>query len=75
MMIIYLLLLLLLLTASGYIPGGSGTKIHKKTKKNTYTLKIIHNTKITNKITQNYKHNAYKITNITFQPNKEPKVE
>ena len=27
-------------------------KTHKKTQNNTYTLKTIHNTKITNKITQ-----------------------
>ena len=26
------LLLLLLLTASGYVPGGSGTTVHKNTK-------------------------------------------
>jgi hypothetical protein len=32
----------------------------QKTQNNTYTLKIIHNTKITNTITQNYKHNAQK---------------
>jgi hypothetical protein len=48
----------LLLTASGYVPGGSGTTIHSaiqynkikytKTQNNTYTLKRIHNTKITN---------------------------
>jgi hypothetical protein len=30
--------------------------IHRKTQNNTYTLKKIHNTKITNTITQNYKH-------------------
>jgi hypothetical protein len=62
---------LLLLTASGYIPGGSGTTIHntiqytKNTKKHkniTYTLKTIHNTIITNTVTQNYKHNAQKET-------------
>jgi hypothetical protein len=75
-------LLILLLTASGYVPGGSGATIHntkynkiqyytiyKKTQNNTYTLKTIHNTKITNTITQNYNHNAHKITNIKFQPN------
>jgi hypothetical protein len=51
-----LLLLLLLLTASGYVPGGSGTTIHntiqyntQKTQNNTYTHKTI----ITNTITQN----------------------
>jgi hypothetical protein len=55
-----------LLTASGYVPGGSGTTIYnaiqyttnKKQKKtqetqnNTYTLKTIHNAIITNTITQ-----------------------
>jgi hypothetical protein len=65
--LLLLLLLLLLLTASGYVPGGSGTTIQyntQKTQNNTYTLKIIHNTKITNKITQNYKHNAQKETGV-----------
>jgi hypothetical protein len=49
------ILLLLLLTASGYVPGGSGTTIHNtkynkilyNTQNNTYTLKTIHNAKIT----------------------------
>jgi hypothetical protein len=47
-------LLLLILTANGYVPGGSDTTIHntiqyiQKTQNNTYTLKTIHNTKITN---------------------------
>jgi hypothetical protein len=38
----------------------------QKTKKqnNTYTLKTIHNTIITNTITQNYKHNAQKETGV-----------
>jgi hypothetical protein len=64
--VLLLLLLLLLLIANGYVPGGSGTTIYntqyntilyaQKTQNNTYTLKIIHNTKITNTITQNYKH-------------------
>jgi hypothetical protein len=57
--LLLLLLLLLLLTASGYVPGGSGTTIHntilyntQKAQNNTYTLETIHNTKITNTITQ-----------------------
>jgi hypothetical protein len=56
--------LLLILTASGYVPGGSGATIHitqyniQKTQNKTFTLKTIHNTKITNTITQNCKHNA-----------------
>jgi hypothetical protein len=41
----------------------------QKTQDNTYTLETIHNTKITNTVTHNYKHNAHKITNIKFQPN------
>jgi hypothetical protein len=41
----------------------------QKTQNNTYTLKTIHNTKIKYTITQNYKHNARKITNIKFQRN------
>jgi hypothetical protein len=45
---------------SGYVPGGSGTTIHKKHK-------------ITHTRTQN--NTQHKITNIKFQPNKEPKVE
>jgi hypothetical protein len=32
--------------------------IHKKTQNNTYTLKTIHNTKITNTVTQNYKQSV-----------------
>ena len=32
----------------------------QKTQNNTYTLKTIHTTIITNTITQNYKHNAQK---------------
>ena len=47
----------------------------QKTQNNTYTLKTIHNKKVTNTETQTYKHNAHKITNMKFQPNKEPKVE
>jgi hypothetical protein len=47
--------LLLLLTASGYVPGGSDTTVHNtplyNTQNNTYTLKTIRNTKITNTIT------------------------
>jgi hypothetical protein len=78
-----LLLLLLLLTANWFVPGGSGTAIHKK-QKITHPLKTIRNR-------QNYEHNAHKITNTMhtklqtqqyrkhkmelFQPNKEPKVE
>jgi hypothetical protein len=64
----------ILLTASGYVPGGSGTTIHntiqyntqqtQKTENNTYTLKTIHNAIITNTITQNYKHNAQKETGV-----------
>jgi hypothetical protein len=42
----------------------------QKTQNNTYTIKTIQNTKINNIRTQNYKHNAHKITNIKFQPNK-----
>jgi hypothetical protein len=38
----------------------------QKTQNNTYTLKTIHNTKITNTITENYKHNAHKII-VCFQ--------
>jgi hypothetical protein len=63
--------LLLILTVSGYVPSGSDTTIHntiqyntQKTQNNTYTLKRIHNTKITNTITQNYKHNAQKETGV-----------
>jgi hypothetical protein len=45
--VLLLLLLLLLLTASGYVPGGSGTTVHNtiqyNTQNNTYTLKTIHN--------------------------------
>jgi hypothetical protein len=55
--------LILLLTASEYVPSGSGTTIHNtqyNTQKKTFTLKTIHSTKITNRITQNYKHNAQK---------------
>jgi hypothetical protein len=48
---------------------------YTKKQNNTYTLKTIHDTKITNTITHNYKHNAHKITNIKFQSNNEPKVE
>jgi hypothetical protein len=56
----FLLLLSLLLTASGYVPGGSGTTTHNtiqytkniRTQNNTYTLKTIHNTKITNNNTK-----------------------
>ena len=36
----------------------------QKTQNNTYTLKTIHNTIITNTITQNYKHNAQKETGV-----------
>jgi hypothetical protein len=32
-------------------------------------------TKLQTQCTQNYKHNAHKITNTIFQPNKETKVE
>ena len=43
--------LLLLFTANGFVPGGSGTTIHKKHKiTQTHALITIHNT-------QNYKHN------------------
>jgi hypothetical protein len=38
--------------------------IHRKTQNNTYTLKTIHTTIITNTITQNYKHNAQKETGV-----------
>ena len=41
--------------------------IHNK-QNNRYTLKTIHKN-ITNTITQNYKQNTHKITNIKFQPN------
>jgi hypothetical protein len=51
-----------LLTASGFVPGGSGTAIHKK-------HKITH-THSKQYIIQKYKHNANKITNTKFQPNK-----
>jgi hypothetical protein len=43
----------------------------QKTQNNTYTLKIIHNTKITNTITQNYKHNAQKETGVSSNMIKE----
>jgi hypothetical protein len=43
-----LLLLLLLITANGYVPGRSGTTIHKKHK-----ITPTH----TQNNTQNYKHN------------------
>jgi hypothetical protein len=36
----------------------------QKTQNNTYTLKTIHNTIITNIVTQNYKHNAQKETGV-----------
>jgi anionic cell wall polymer biosynthesis LytR-Cps2A-Psr (LCP) family protein len=53
-LLLLLLLLLLILTVSGYVHGGSGTTIHNaiqyNAKKKTYTLKTIHNTKITNTI-------------------------
>jgi hypothetical protein len=68
LLLLLLLILLLILSASGYVPGGSGTTIHNtiqcntihKKHKITHTLKTIHNAKITNTITQNYKHNAQK---------------
>jgi hypothetical protein len=74
-----LLLLLLLLTASGYVPGGSDTTLHNtiqytKTQNNTYTLKTIHTTIITNTITQNYKHNAQKETGVSSNMIKEISV-
>jgi hypothetical protein len=47
----------------------------KNTKYHIHTLKKYTTHKIKNTITQNYKHNTYKITNIIFQPNKERKVE
>ena len=53
-------LLLLLLTASGCVPGGSGTTIHNtiiyNTQNNIYTLKTIHTQKLQTQCTQNYKH-------------------
>ena len=65
-------MLLLILTASGYVPGGSGTKIHNtiqyyniqytKKQNNTYTLKTIHNP-TTNIITQN---NTYRFSLFTI---------
>ena len=44
--------------------------------KNTYTHSKQYITyKITNTIKQNDKDNAHTITDVMFQPNKEPKVE
>ena len=43
--------------------------------KNTYTHSRQYTTHtITNATKQNYTHDAHKITNIMFQPNKEPEV-
>ena len=49
-----LALLLLLLTTSGYVPGGSGTTVHKK-------HKITHTHTQNNNSTQNDKHNNTKL--------------
>jgi hypothetical protein len=78
MSLLLLLLLISLFTASGYVPRGSGTTIPKKAQSNTYTLKKIHNTKITNTITKlqtqctqikhsaHYKHNIIHVKSNVF---------
>ena len=50
----------LLLAASGYVPGGSGTTIHKKKHKITraQTQDNTRHTKLQTQCTQNYKHNT-----------------
>jgi hypothetical protein len=40
------------------------TQKTQQTQNNTHTLKTIYNSKITNTITQNYKHNAQKETGV-----------